>query len=82
VVLAGIPAEERTSFKAASARRKGLTLVLCRRMKHTYPRAIRLVAGRRRRRPLGRDPSLSARARSRGVRDGRPREGLKVLVTP
>jgi L-iditol 2-dehydrogenase len=43
VVLAGIPAEERTSFVAATARRKGLTLVLARRMKHTYPRAIRLV---------------------------------------
>src|SRR4029450_7018088 len=43
VVLAGIPAEERTSFKASTARRKGLTLVLSRRMKHAYPRAIRLV---------------------------------------
>jgi L-iditol 2-dehydrogenase len=47
VVLAGIPAEERTSFLASPARRKGLSLVLCRRMKHTYPRAIELaVTGR------------------------------------
>jgi L-iditol 2-dehydrogenase len=43
VVLAGIPADDRTSFSAATARRKGLTLRLCRRMKHTYPRAIALV---------------------------------------
>ena len=43
VVLAGIPADDRTSFRASSARRKGLTIKLCRRMKHTYPRAIRLV---------------------------------------
>jgi L-iditol 2-dehydrogenase len=43
VVLVGIPADDRTSFSAATARRKGLTLRLCRRMKHTYPRAIALV---------------------------------------
>jgi L-iditol 2-dehydrogenase len=43
VILAGIPADDRTSFRASVARRKGLTLKLSRRMKHTYPRAIRLV---------------------------------------
>ena len=43
VVLAGIPAEDRTAFTASVARRKGLTLRLVRRMKLTYPRAIRLV---------------------------------------
>ena len=43
VVLVGIPAEERTSFSAATARRKGLTIKMTRRMKHTYERAIRLV---------------------------------------
>jgi len=43
VVLVGIPADERTTFKASTARRKGLTIKLCRRMKNTYPRAIRLV---------------------------------------
>lgn len=45
VVLAGIPSEARTSFLAGTARRKGLTLVLSRRMGHVYPRAIQLVAG-------------------------------------
>ena len=44
VVLGGIPAEARTSVVAAAARRKGLTLAWVRRMKHTYPRAIDLVA--------------------------------------
>lgn len=43
VILAGIPADDRTSFTASTARHKGLTLQLVRRMKHTYPRAIRLV---------------------------------------
>jgi L-iditol 2-dehydrogenase len=43
VVLIGIPDDDRTSFKASVARRKGLTLALVRRMKHTYPRAISLV---------------------------------------
>lgn len=43
VVLVGIPADDRTSFSASTARRKGLTIKLSRRMKNTYPRAMRLV---------------------------------------
>ena len=43
VVLVGIPSDDRTSFTASVARRKGLTIRMSRRMKHTYPRAIRLV---------------------------------------
>ena len=43
VILAGIPADDRTSFSAAVARRKGLTIKMVRRMKFTYPRAIQLV---------------------------------------
>jgi L-iditol 2-dehydrogenase len=82
VVLAGIPAEERTSFKAATARRKGLTLVLSRRMKDTYPRAIHLAQSGQvdlrspvtHRFPLER----GLEAFSVAVR----REGLKVLVQP
>ena len=45
VVLVGIPADDRTSFTASTARRKGLTLVVSRRM--TAPdldRAIELAA--------------------------------------
>ena len=44
VVLVGIPEDDRTIFTASTARRKGLTLKLARRMKYTYPRAIELVA--------------------------------------
>jgi L-iditol 2-dehydrogenase len=44
VVLVGIPDDDKTSFSASTARRKGLTIKLVRRMKHTYPRAIKLVS--------------------------------------
>jgi L-iditol 2-dehydrogenase len=43
VILAGIPGDDKTSFSASLARRKGLTIKLVRRMKYTYPRAIQLV---------------------------------------
>jgi L-iditol 2-dehydrogenase len=43
VVLVGIPSEDRCAFKHSTARRKGLTVVFSRRMKHSYPRAIQLV---------------------------------------
>ena len=43
VILVGIPGENQISFTASTARRKGLTIKLCRRMKFTYPRAIQLV---------------------------------------
>jgi L-iditol 2-dehydrogenase len=43
ILLAGIPDDDRTSFRASVARRKGITFLLVRRMKHTYPRAIQLV---------------------------------------
>ena len=44
VVLVGIPDGDRTTFSAGQARRKGLTLVLVRRMGEVYPRAIDLAA--------------------------------------
>ncbi len=43
VILAGIPADDMLSFSASIARRKGLTIKLVRRMKHTYPRSMDLV---------------------------------------
>jgi L-iditol 2-dehydrogenase len=43
ILLAGIPADDRTAFRASVARRKGITFLLVRRMKNTYPRAIELV---------------------------------------
>ena len=43
VILVGIPDDDKTSFSSSTARRKGLTIKLVRRMKHIYPRAIELV---------------------------------------
>jgi L-iditol 2-dehydrogenase len=43
VVLAGIPSTEASAFPASTARRKGLTIALVRRMKEVYPRATAMV---------------------------------------
>jgi L-iditol 2-dehydrogenase len=44
LVLVGIPTDDRSSFTASTARRKGLTISLCRRMKASdLPRAIGLA---------------------------------------
>ena len=43
LVVAGIPADDTMYLNASTVRHKGLTIKLVRRMKHTYPRAIRLV---------------------------------------
>jgi L-iditol 2-dehydrogenase len=48
LVVVGIPAGDRTRFTASTARRKGLTMLLCRRMEPTdLPRAIRLAETQR-----------------------------------
>ncbi|HUJ09187.1 MAG TPA: alcohol dehydrogenase catalytic domain-containing protein [Verrucomicrobiae bacterium] len=47
VVLVGIPSEDRCTFRHSPARRKGLTVLFSRRMKHTYPRTIRLASSGR-----------------------------------
>jgi L-iditol 2-dehydrogenase len=80
VILVGIPADDRTTFSASVARRKGLTIKLSRRMKHTYPRAITLVENRivdlkslvTHRFPIAEFEEAFAVARKR--------EGLKVVV--
>lgn len=82
VVLVGIPEDDHTSFTASVARRKGLTIKLSRRMRHTYPRAIRLVeAGVIDVRSLvtHRFP-LEQAAQAFAV--AQKRDGLKVLVEP
>jgi L-iditol 2-dehydrogenase len=83
VILTGIPTNDRTSFPASLARRKGLTIALVRRMKvDGYERGIRLV-GRGRvdaaslvtaRFPL----EKTAEAFELAAR----RTGLKVLIQP
>jgi L-iditol 2-dehydrogenase len=82
IVLGGIPDEDTTCFPASLARRKGLTLVLVRRMNEAYPRAIRLVERGlidvssivTHRYPLDRVDEAFAVAAAR--------EGLKVVVEP
>jgi len=82
VVLVGIPSDDRTSFSASTARRKGLTIQLCRRMAHTYPRAIALAesglidlaALASHHFPLDEYQQAFATAASR--------EGLKVVIEP
>ncbi|MBN2083760.1 MAG: alcohol dehydrogenase catalytic domain-containing protein [Anaerolineales bacterium] len=82
ILLAGIPDDDRTSFRASVARRKGATIMLVRRMKHTYPRAIQLVGEKlldvrslvTHRFPLDRtEDAFQAAAK---------REGIKVVVEP
>jgi L-iditol 2-dehydrogenase len=82
VILIGIPEEDRTVFPASVARRKGLTLKLVRRMKHTYPRAIEMVRNGvvdvrslvTHRYPLTEFKTAFETARRR--------EGLKVVIEP
>jgi L-iditol 2-dehydrogenase len=45
IVLVGIPPDDRLEMTHSTARRKGLTILLSRRMKHVYPRAIPLASG-------------------------------------
>ena len=43
LVMVGIASDDKFQFKHSVARRKGLTIMMSRRMKHTYPRAIELA---------------------------------------
>lgn len=45
IILVGIPPDHGMHLNHSVARRKGLSLILARRMKHTYPRAIQLATG-------------------------------------
>jgi L-iditol 2-dehydrogenase len=82
VVLAGIPDSDTVTFRASTARRKGLTIALVRRMNEVYPRAISLAARGAvdlgslvtRRAPLGEVQAAFG--------DAARRTGLKVLVDP
>lgn len=44
VIITGIPKDDNLTLNASVVRRKGLTIRLVRRMAHTYPTAIQLVA--------------------------------------
>jgi L-iditol 2-dehydrogenase len=82
VVLVGIPTGDRMAFAASIARRKGLSIKLTRRMKHAYPRAIRLVE-----RGLVDVRSLVTHHFLMGEFDqafsvAQRRDGLKVIIEP
>jgi L-iditol 2-dehydrogenase len=83
VVVVGIPDHDRSCFRAAAARRKELTLVLCRRMRASdLARAIVLAETGR----LELASLVSARYRleegPQAFRDLVERRGLKVVVQP
>lgn len=81
VVLVGIPGDDRTAFTASVARRKGVSIQLCRRMNHTYPRTIRLAEqGRVDLRSLISDCFPLSRG-AEAFRTAARREGLKVVVS-
>ena len=44
LVLVGIAPDDELRFQHSVARRKGLSIIMSRRMKHTYPRAIELAS--------------------------------------
>lgn len=82
VILAGTPADDRTSFPASIARRKGLTFKLVRRMKFTYPRAIQLVeSGQVNVRSLV-SHRFPLQQSQQAFTVAQRREGLKVIITP
>ena len=80
VVLVGIPDNDRTSFPAALARRKGLTIAVVRRMNDVYPRAISLVEqGRVNVRSLVTDRFPLSQA-DQAFATAASRTGLKVVI--
>jgi L-iditol 2-dehydrogenase len=82
VVLVGIPSDDWTGFTASTARRKGLTIKLTRRMKLTYLRAIQLVErGLVDVRSLVTHRFPLAQA-ARAFETAQRREGLKVIIEP
>ncbi|GIF26084.1 L-iditol 2-dehydrogenase [Actinoplanes tereljensis] len=82
VILVGIPDGDTTTFTASHARRKGLTLVMSRRMGEVYPRAIDLAA----RRLVDLPPLVSAAFPlvevAAAFSTAAARDGLKVVVHP
>lgn len=82
VILVGIPSNDRTDFSASVARRKGLTIKVSRRMKNTYPRAIKLVeTGQVDLRSLVTD-TFALEETPEAFASAQRRDGLKVVVTP
>jgi L-iditol 2-dehydrogenase len=82
VVLGGIPASDRIAFRASTARRKGLTIALVRRMNDVYPRAISLVAAGRVDVSTLVTHRLGLGSAQKAFGIAAERSGLKVIVEP
>ena len=82
VVLGGIPSDDRIAFEASTARRKGLTIAMVRRMNNVYGRAIALAAaGSFSLAPLVTDRfGLASAGPAFGI--AAKRKGLKVVIEP
>ena len=82
VVLCGIPTINQVQFRASTARRKGLSIMMVRRMKHVYPRAVKMVeAGQVDVHSLvtHRFPLEQA---AEAFQLAQKREGLKIIISP
>jgi len=80
VVLIGIPSEDKTCFTASAARRRGLTIKIARRMKNTYPLAIKLVSSGM----VNLDPLITNKFQAANYHKAftlaARREGIKVFI--
>jgi L-iditol 2-dehydrogenase len=82
VVLAGIPDEDATTFRASVARRKGLTFVLVRRSVPRNERAYRLIETGRIRLDGLVTHRFPLRQAVEAFEVAATRQGLKVMVQP
>jgi L-iditol 2-dehydrogenase len=82
VVLGGIPADDQIAFQASTARRKGLTIAMVRRMNDVYGRAIALAAsGSVSLAPLVSERfGLASAGEAFGIAERR--QGLKLIIEP
>ncbi len=82
VVLGGIPGGDQTTFRASTARRKGLTIAMARRMNEVYPRAIALAAGGQVDLPAVVTSAYPLAKAVEAFTAAAGRSGLKVIIEP
>jgi L-iditol 2-dehydrogenase len=82
VILAGIPSNDHTSFVASTARRKGLTIRLVRRMKFTYASAIRLAENGQVNLSSLITHRFTLEQANQAFASAEKRDGLKIIIRP
>jgi len=82
VVLGGIPVDDRIAFRASTARRKGLTIAMVRRVSDVYPRAISLAAAGRVDLATLVTHRLALGSAQKAFGIAAERSGLKVIIEP